>query len=45
VLGAYGDVWVWIAFSPAFKLVPAWACRGADLGGRTQAHFSTLHRI
>ena len=24
VLGAYGDAWVWIAFSPVFKLVPAW---------------------
>ena len=24
VLGAYGDAWVWIAFSPVCKLVPAW---------------------
>jgi len=24
VLGAYGDAWVCIAFSPVFKLVPAW---------------------
>jgi hypothetical protein len=23
VLGAYGDAWVWIAFSPVCKLVPA----------------------
>jgi IS1 family transposase/transposase-like protein len=24
LLGMYGDTWVWIAFSPVFKLVPAW---------------------
>jgi len=24
LLGVYGDTWVWIAFSPVFKLVPAW---------------------
>jgi IS1 family transposase len=24
LLSAYGDAWVWIAFSPVFKLVPAW---------------------
>ncbi|OGG49011.1 MAG: hypothetical protein A3F84_14340 [Candidatus Handelsmanbacteria bacterium RIFCSPLOWO2_12_FULL_64_10] len=24
LLGVYGDTWVWIAFSPIFKLVPAW---------------------
>lgn len=24
LLGHYGDAWVWIAFSPLFKLVPAW---------------------
>lgn len=24
MLGEYGDAWVWIAFSPVFKLVPAW---------------------
>ncbi len=24
LLGHYGDAWVWIAFSPVFKLVPAW---------------------
>lgn len=23
-LGVYGDTWIWIAFSPIFKLVPAW---------------------
>jgi len=24
LLSMYGDAWVWIAFSPIFKLVPAW---------------------
>jgi IS1 family transposase len=24
LLGSYGDAWVWIAFSPVCKLVPAW---------------------
>ena len=24
LLGVYGDAWVWIAFSPVFKLVPVW---------------------
>jgi len=24
LLGVYGDTWVWIAFSPVFRLVPAW---------------------
>jgi IS1 family transposase len=24
LLSVYGDAWVWIAFSPVFKLVPAW---------------------
>jgi IS1 family transposase/transposase-like protein len=24
LLNVYGDAWVWIAFSPVFKLVPAW---------------------
>lgn len=24
LLGIYGDAWVWIAFSPLYKLVPAW---------------------
>jgi len=24
LLGIYGDAWVWIAFSPVCKLVPAW---------------------
>ncbi len=24
LLGTYGDTWIWIAFSPIFKLVPAW---------------------
>jgi transposase-like protein len=24
LLGVYGDAWVWIAFSPVFKIVPAW---------------------
>ncbi len=24
LLGEYGEAWVWIAFSPVFKLVPAW---------------------
>ena len=24
LLGVYGDTWIWIAFSPVFKLVPAW---------------------
>lgn len=24
LLGIYGDAWVWIAFSPVFKLVPVW---------------------
>lgn len=24
LLDEYGDAWVWIAFSPTFKLVPAW---------------------
>ena len=24
LLGVYGDAWVWIAFSPVCKLVPAW---------------------
>lgn len=24
LLDVYGDTWVWIAFSPVFKLVPAW---------------------
>lgn len=23
-LNVYGDTWIWIAFSPVFKLVPAW---------------------
>jgi IS1 family transposase/transposase-like protein len=30
LLGHYGDAWVWIAFSPVFKLVPAW-----HVGART----------
>jgi len=24
LLSVYGDAWVWIAFSPVFKIVPAW---------------------
>ncbi len=24
LLGIYGDAWVWIAFSPVYKVVPAW---------------------
>src|SRR5574337_756184 len=24
LLNVYGDAWVWVAFSPVFKLVPAW---------------------
>jgi IS1 family transposase len=24
LLNVYGDAWVWIAFSPVFKIVPAW---------------------
>ncbi|MCC7361639.1 MAG: helix-turn-helix domain-containing protein [Anaerolineales bacterium] len=33
----YGDAWVWIAFSPVCKLVPAWV-----IGKRTLAHARRL---
>ena len=33
----YGDAWVWIAFSPVYKLVPAWV-----VGKRTLAHARKL---
>jgi IS1 family transposase/transposase-like protein len=33
----YGDAWVWIAFSPMYKLVPAWV-----VGKRTSCHARRL---
>ena len=33
----YGDAWVWIAFSPIYKVVPAWV-----VGKRTLAHARRL---
>jgi IS1 family transposase len=24
MLGVYGDTWIWIAFAPLSKIVPAW---------------------
>ena len=37
LLGIYGDAWVWIAFSPVCKLVPAWV-----VGKRTLANARKL---
>ncbi len=37
LLGIYGDAWVWIAFSPVYKLVPAWV-----VGKRTLANARQL---
>lgn len=37
VLGQYGDAWVWVAFAPEFKLVPAFV-----VGKRTQEEANTL---
>ena len=37
LLGLYGDAWVWIAFSPVCKLVPAWV-----VGKRTLANARKL---
>jgi IS1 family transposase len=37
LLGMYGDAWVWIAFSPVCKLVPAWV-----VGKRTLANARKL---
>jgi IS1 family transposase len=37
LLGIYGDAWVWIAFSPVCKLVPAWV-----VGKRTLANAPKL---
>ena len=37
LLGIYGDAWVWIAFSPVCKLVPAWV-----VGKRTLANARQL---
>jgi len=37
LLGIYGDAWVWIAFSPVCKLVPAWG-----VGQRTLANARKL---
>jgi IS1 family transposase len=33
----YGDAWVWIAFSPVYKLVPVWV-----VGKRTLPHARRL---
>ena len=39
LLGIYGDAWVWIAFSPACKLVPAWVVGKRTLGNARQLVF------
>jgi IS1 family transposase len=31
LVSLYGDAWVWIAFSPVFKIVPAWLVRKRTL--------------
>jgi IS1 family transposase len=39
LLGIYGDAWVWIAFSPVCKLVPAWVVGKRTLPNARQLVF------
>lgn len=32
VAGVYGDAWIWVAFTPVWKLVPAWVVGKRTLG-------------
>jgi IS1 family transposase len=36
MLGRYGDAWIWVAFDPVHKLVPAWRVGKRTLGDATQ---------
>ena len=36
MLGRYGDTWIWVAFDPVHKVVPAWRVGKRSLGDATQ---------